>query len=539
MLTCIAIAAIIQSGSSSDPAMLFDGLGPHYRKISTKSKQAERYFNQGLEFLFGFNHGEAIRSFTEAARLDPNCPMAYWGIAAANGPDINNASIDGVQNKAAFEAIAKARTLISRASPVERALIEASGKRFAKPPSADRTGLDKAYADAMRQVWKSFPRDSDVGVLFAESVLDLSPWHQWTKQGAPLPGTLEVLATLRAVLKLEPNHPQALHLTIHATEASQHPEQALDAANRLRFLQPTLGHMVHMPSHIYVRTGDWQEAVDANERAIAADIAYRTKRNKMSFYRFYMLHNWHMQGFAAMMIGESKISLNAIDHMFAPLSDQKLKDLGPFVDAYVPMPLEARIRFGKWDEILSTPDYPEEFPVARTLQHYARGIAFAAKGQVMEANAEQDKFEFCASRLTGQEGFGNNMAISVVNLARHMLAGEIALANNKLDEAATELRIAVRAEDDLNYDEPPAWIVPVRHSLGAVLVKAGRFAEAEQVYRDDLKRLPKNGWSLYGLAEALKGENKLAESKRVQDQFALAWKKADMPITSSCMCLKK
>lgn len=532
MLLLLALTAF-KPGPDS---IRFDGLGPHHRHIATRSRQAEEFFNEGLEFLYGFNKGEAISLFKEAIKADPQCAMAYWGIATANGPDINNPGVDPDQAKAAWEAIQTAKGL--RASPVEEALIHASEARFANPQPADRSGLDRAYADEMRKVWKRFPRDSDVGALFAESIMDLRPWHQWNRDGSAAPGTMEAIEACRAVLRFEPNHPQALHLLVHATEGSRHPEWGTDAANRLRFLQPGLGHMVHMPSHNDVRTGEWQKAVEANERAIQVDLAYRKKRNKMSMYRFYMLHNWHMLGYAAMMIGESKKSLNAIDTMFAPLSDQKLKEFGPFIDGYVAMPLEARIRFGKWDEILATAEYPEYFPISRTLQHYARGVAYAAKGQVTEAKEEQDKFEFGAAGLTGNEGFGNNTSGGVIKLARHMLAGEIALAESHLDEAVTELRAGVAAEDDLSYDEPPAWILPVRHALGATLVKAGRFAEAEKVYREDLAKLPHNGWSLYGLGQALASEGRTAEARRVQSEFAVAWKGADMKIGSSCMCVK-
>lgn len=537
MLNVLALAIV--AGSDTSPAILYQGLGPYHRHISTRSKQVEAFFNQGLEFMYGFNHSEAIRSFTEAAKLDPHCAIAYWGIANSNGPNINNPAVDPDQNNAAWSALQQARAAEKYASPVERALIEAESTRFTQAPPTDRSGLDKGYADAMRRVWKSFPRDPDVGALFAESMMDLRPWHQWTKDGKPEPGTLEALAAIRSVLKIQPNHPQGLHLMVHASEASAHPEKALDAANRLRFLQPTLGHMVHMPSHIYVRTGDWQQAIDANERAIKTDLDYRKRRNQMSFYRFYMIHNWHMLGYASMMAGQSKKALHAIDSMFAPLSDQKLKEFGPFVDGYVPMPLEARIRFGRWDEILAVPEYPEYFPVARAIQHYARGIAYAAKGQVKEAKEEQDSFEFAAAALTGQEAFGNNTAAGVIDICRPMLAGEISLAEGRLDEAAASLRVAVRAEDALSYDEPPAWIMPVRHALGAVLSKAGRFPEAEQVYRDDLKRLPNNGWSLYGLAHALAGEKRTREADAVQKRFDAAWREADLQIGSSCLCVTK
>lgn len=535
MLALYASLVLLHSGNPEP--VTFAGLGPYVRKISSKSARARSTFNQGLQFMNGFNHGEAITLFKAATNADPTCAIAYWGIAIANGPNINNPSMDAEHSAAAWKAAKRALQLSRYGSPVERALILAIQKRYAATPPSDRSGLDQAYADAMRSVWHSFPRDPDVGALFAESMMDLRPWNLWTLDGKPQPGTLEIVQTLRSVLRLDARHPQGLHLLIHALEASPHPEQAIVYADRLRFLQPGLGHMVHMPSHIDVRTGRWYEAIAANQRAIRTDAAYRARRKAPTFYRIYMVHNHHMLGYSAMMVGESKVALEAIDQMLGQLPSDWLKAFAPLVDAFVPMPLEARIRFGKWDEVLAQPAYPEYLPLANAVRRYARGIAFAAKGQVAEAKAEQDAFDFAAAAVPEGYSAGNSAAAGILDLCRHMLAGEILLAQDKLSESADELRAGVRAEDRLRYDEPPDWIVPVRHALGAVLTKAGRYAEAESVYREDLRRLPNNGWSLYGLASSLEAQGKGAAASVIRKEFARAWAKADMQIASSCMCV--
>jgi tetratricopeptide (TPR) repeat protein len=539
MLT-LAIAAIVaMQGQTPAPAMSFSGLGPYHRHISTKNRKAEEFFNQGLMFMYGFNRDEAIRSFETSAKLDSKCAIAYWGIATANGPDINSVAVDPDHAKAATDAIRRALALSGSASPVERALIKASVKRFSSPQPPDRSPLDRAYADEMRKVWKQFPRDSDVGALFAESLMDLTPWNYWKPDGTPQPGIMEIIATCRAVLKIDPNHPQALHLMIHATEASKHPEWGTEAANRLRFLQPGLGHMTHMPSHNDVRTGEWQKAIDSNARALATDYAYRKRRNKLNFYRFYIAHNHEMLAYAAMMIGQEKRSLAEMDAMLNPFTKDQLKDMAPFVDGYTAMPLEARVRFGKWDEILATPELPDYFPIGNALRHYARGVAFAAKGMLEDAKKEQDLLEFGSAAVPAGSMVGLNPAEKVMSLAKHMLQGEIALAENRLPEAISELSLAVKAEDSLTYNEPPDWVMPVRHALGAVLIKAGRAAEAEQVYREDLRRLPKNGWSLFGLSQALDLQGRAADARMVRVQFEGVWKNADIPIVSSCLCVKK
>jgi tetratricopeptide (TPR) repeat protein len=516
---------------------LFDGLGSHGRKITTSSPQAQRYFNQGLCFLFAFNHDEAIRSFRHALQLDPRAAMPWWGIALANGPHINNPVMDELRVHAAMEAVTKAREAAGAANEVERALIDAVGKRYSQPQPEDRTPLDRAYADAMRQVWESNPGDADIGALFAESLMDLRPWDLWKTDGSPQPGTDEVVQTLEKVLKIDSNHPLALHLYIHAVEASSQPEKADAAADRLRDLQPGLGHLVHMPSHIDVRRGRWREAAVANVKAIEADRKYRKQSPNQNFYRVYMAHNFHMLAYAAIMQGQSRRAVETIQEMVAAIPAGWIEQNAAIADGFTAMPLEVLVRFGRWDEVLNAPQPPEYLPIARALRHYARGVALAAIGRMAEATAEQQQFLAAANAIPESARFGNNMGADLVGVADRLLAGEILYREGKVNEAVEALREAVRREDRLRYDEPPDWIHPVRHVLGAVLVREGRGAEAEQVYRDDLARLPENGWSLFGLARALEMQGKQAEAGTVRLRFNRVWEQADTKLTSSCLCL--
>lgn len=518
---------------------LFQGLGTYSRTVTTESPEARRYFNQGLGFYHGFNHGAAIRSFQEAARLDPECAMAHWGIALASGPHINFPIVPPPAAERAWKELQLAQQSAGKASPVEHALIEALGKRYANPQPEDRGPLDHSYADAMREVWKTYPNDPDVGVLFAEAMMDLRPWDQWTADGQPNPGTDEILATLDAVLKLNPKHPFANHLYIHAVEASPHPERANAAADRLRTLQPGLAHNVHMPSHIDIRCGRWQQAVDTNVKAVEADARYRKIAGPPAgFINVYVAHNRHMLAYAAMMTGQRQLAMKHIRAMVTGLPADFLKENALQAEGFVSMPLEVLVRFGRWDEILAEPDsYPDYMVGTRAFHHAARAIAYAAKGDLENARKEQAIFLEKAKLVPKEETFGNNTAEAILVLVTRMVEGEILIREQKLDAGIAELQEAIRLEDALKYDEPPAWLIPVRHSLGAVLMKAGRFAEAEQVYRDDLARLPENGWSLFGLSESLRQQKKnAAEAATVKGRFQKCWAKADLKITTSCLC---
>jgi tetratricopeptide (TPR) repeat protein len=518
---------------------LYDGLGSYSRKITTESAEAQRYFDQGLGFLQGFNHRAAIRAFQQAAEIDPQCAMAYWGVALACGPHINSIAVPPPAVELAWKELGLAQKNEGNASSVERALIGALAKRYASPQPEDRSGLDRAYADAVREVWKQYPNDQDVGAFFAEAMMDLRPWDQWTPDGKPQPGTKEIIATLEAVLKLNPNHPLANHLYIHAVEASPNPERAMASADRLRNLQPGLAHNVHMPSHIDIRTGQWLKAVDTNAKAVEADQRYRKIFGPPNgFLNVYIAHNRHMLAYAAMMTGQRDLAMKHIRAMVAEIPADFLNENALQAEGNVAMPLEVMLRFGLWDEIVAEPEkYSDKMWFTHAFHHAARAIAYAAKGDTVNAHKAQSVFVERAKLVPKEDFVSNNSCEALLAIVIPMVDGEILIAEGKIDSGIEQLRAAIQKEDALKYDEPPGWLIPVRHSLGAVLMKQQRFAEAEQVYRDDLARLPENGWSLLGLAESLRKQKKNAdEVTQTEAKFKKVWAKADLTITTSCLC---
>jgi tetratricopeptide (TPR) repeat protein len=515
---------------------VYEGIGAHTRTVTTASEAAQRYFDQGLNLLYAFNHDEAARSFRQAAELDPSCAMAWWGVAVAQGPHINRPVVDAQQARVAWDAISRARAGSSRASDLERGLIEALAARCVPEPPEDRAALDRAYAEAMQALRAKHPEDADVGVLTAEALMNLRPWDLYTQDGEPQPGTEEIVALLEAVLELAPSHPLANHLYIHAVEASTRPERAQDAADRLRDLQPGLSHNVHMPSHIDVRLGHWKAAEEANRKAIAADRRFLSIRPDPGFYGLYIAHNYHMLAYAAMMRGTSQTATEAIDEMITRIPQAWAREHAAIADGYLIMPLEVRMRFGRWDEILAAPEPDAAFPLARTLRRYARAVAFAAQDRLEEARIEQQRFREERARVSDEATFGNNKAADLLTVAEHFMAGELFYRAGRRDEGIAELREAVRCQDRLRYSEPPDWILPARHALGATLMQAGRFEEAERVYRDDLERLPENGWSLFGLAQALERQGKRDEAERTRARWKAVWRDADVMLSSSCFC---
>lgn len=514
-------------------------LGPHTRPVTTRSAEAQRAFDQGLVWAYAFNHEEAERAFAEAARLDPSLAMAHWGIALVNGPHINNPFVDEARAKAAWEALQRARVLSAGGSDVEKALVGALGARYAWPQPPDRAPLDAAYAREMLKVRELFPLDADVAVLAAEALMDTRPWDQWTKDGKPQPGTAEVLAALEAALRLAPDHPGGLHLTIHALEASPHPEKAAGAADRLRALVPDSSHLVHMPSHVDVRLGKWAAAAAANERAVAADRRYRERSGEIGFYRIYMAHNTHFLAYTAMMEGRSGVALARTREVVAGLSPEFVRENAAFADAFLTVEGEALKRFGRWEAILERRAPPRELPVSTAYHHFLRGVAHAALGQLAEAEMEQAAFASSLPKVPKDFFWGSNAAADVLAVGVPFLDGEIAYRKKDLGRAVARLREAVRLEDALKYDEPPAWTVPSRHALGAVLLEAKRPAEAEAVYREDLAKYPENGWSLRGLASALVQRKREDEAGKVEERFRTAWKRADIELESSCLCVGK
>jgi tetratricopeptide (TPR) repeat protein len=537
-ISSFVLALVMASvGAEGAKEPFFEGLGSYTRKVSTDSPEAQKYFNQGLNFLYGFNHGAAIRSFQAAENADPDCAMAHWGIALACGPHINFPFVPPPAAELAWKELALAREQAAHASAVEQALIEALGHRYANPQPKDRSSLDRAYADAMRAAWKTHSDDPGVGALFAEAMMDLRPWDQWTADGQPQPGTEDILATLDAVLKLDVNHPLGNHLYIHAIEGSSHPELAEAAADRLRQLQPGLAHNVHMPSHIDIRRGHWQQAIEGNLEAIAADNHYRAVFGPpQGGLIIYAAHNQHMLAYAAMMTGQSKLAVEHIRAMVASIPEDFVKEHAAVADGFVGLPYEVLVRFGRWDEILTAPDHPDFLPLTRAMRYAARGIALAAKGDVAAAKVEQEAYLASVPLVPPDEKAGPNTAQAILAVVTPMLAGEILYRDGNVEGGLAKLREGVRAEDALHYSEPPGWILPARHSLGAALMREHRFAEAERVYRTDLARLPENGWALFGLAQSLHRQGKDEEAAATDARFQKIWSKADVQIASSCLC---
>ena len=515
---------------------LYNGFSGYARSITTDSREAQRWFDQGIQLLYGFNHDEAIRSFEKAADIDPDCAMAWWGSAYARGLHINNPQMGEEQSRLAYEAAQKAIKVLDDESPVERALVKAVAQRYEMPVPGDRRHLDERYAKAMEQAWHAFPEDPDVGALFAESLMNLQPWDLWTQEGVPKGRTMEIVAVLEKTMAIAPQHPGANHFYIHAIEASPWPERGTEAAERLVALVPGSGHLVHMPSHIFIRTGRYADAADANTRAIAADESYFALAPEPDFYSLYFMHNVHFLAYAAMMEGRYQAAIDAARKIEELIPPAFLKNYVTMADGFMPTALHVMIRFGKWEEILQEPE-PEDWRLlSRAERHFARSVALSNLGRLSEARRELELLDEAAQNLTDEWFMGNNPARDVVAIAREMAEGELAFHENKADQAFAHLREAVAMEENLKYDEPPGWMQPVRHALGALLLADGRAAEAEAVYRADLVRHPNNGWSLLGLKQALEAQKKLEEIEKIMPQLEKAWARADVKPAASCYC---
>jgi tetratricopeptide (TPR) repeat protein len=540
--TCVVLAVVTAGCHAARPpapvapAAEQLALGSHSYPITTASPAAQRAFDRGLTLAYAFSHDAAEQEFRYAAALDPDCAMVWWGVALVQGPHINFATVPPERATKAWEALQNARARAPQATARERALIDALATRYADPQTADRQGLDRAYADAMRQVWQRYPDDADVGTLFAESMMDLRPWDLWTQDGKPQPGTEEIDATLTRVLQLAPQHPGANHLYIHLVEASPHPEQGVVAADRLRTLVPDAGHLVHMPGHIDVRVGRWGDAAEANRRAIAADARFRAAYPRPGFYATYMMHNQHFLAYAAMMQGQSAVALAAARQMLAEVPEEAIRDYTAIVDGFMIFASEVLMRFGRWEEILAEPEPRPELPLSQALWHFTRGVALTALGRLSDAERERAAFHVAAEKVPVDWTFGNNRASDILAIAEHLLSGEMAAKRGRLRAAIALLREAVMIEDRLRYDEPPDWMQPARHTLGAVLLRAKRFREAESVYREDLARYPENGWALFGLARALRLQHKDTAATAVEARFAAVWAHADVTLGSTCYC---
>ena len=516
-------------------APLFDNLGSHHFPISTDVPLAQRYFNQGLILSYGFNHVEAARSFRESQKLDPQCAMAYWGEALVMGLNIN-AGMEDANVGLAWDTLQKAVHWGERATPRERAYVAALASRYSPQVLSQRAPLDLAYAQAMRELAQEYPDDMDAQTLFAEAFMDTTPWDYWLEGERPKPVTIEILSMLERVLAIAPNHPGANHFYIHAAEA-EHPQRPEASADRLGALVPGAGHLVHMPSHVYVRLGRYSDASRANEMATTADRDYVTQCHAQGMYPLaYVPHNHHFLWFSTSMEGRGESSIQAARHVSEHVDAGKMREPGcGTLQHFHALPLYALTRFGKWDEILQYPPPAEDLKYPIGVWHYARGMALTRKGRLEEAKQRLGHLEGLAAdpELEQVTIWDINTTRSILQIASECLAAEIAAQDGRLEEAVERFGKAARMEDALRYDEPPPWYFPVRQALGAVLLRAGRPAEAESMYRHDLGKYPANGWSLFGLSRALAEQQKQRQARQVYSQYERAWRRADAPLKDS------
>jgi tetratricopeptide (TPR) repeat protein len=528
-LTPVA-AAGRQSGEPLAPALT--GLGTIHMAVSTENARAQAFFDQGLRLLYAFNHDEARRAFSEAARLDPGLAIARWGIALTLSPNLN-APMTPANGRAAFEAVQAARRASGRASARERALIEALGRRLAEDPSSARAPLDRAYADAMATVAGAYPDDPDVLTLYADAVMNTMPWAYWQKDGSPKAETAVVGAVLERAIAAHPDHAGAHHYYIHLYEASNQPERAEASADRLGALMPAAGHIVHMPAHIYIRTGRYADAAEANVRAIAADEDYLAQCQAQGLYPVsYYPHNLHFLWAAATLEGRAGAAIDAARQVAAKVPHHHAGALAWTTDFPV-TPWLAYVRFGRWREMLTEPRPPASEPYATGIWHYGRGMGFIARGQAARAEAELAAL----TALLDHEAFRTTLKdlplLTNLQIASRVVRGELASLGGRRDEAIRIVSEAVAIEDELPYSEPPLWHQPTRQVLGALLLEAGRAADAEAVYRKDLEQFRENGWSLFGLWHSLAAQQRHEEARQARARFERAWARADITLTSS------
>ena len=520
-------------------APLFEGMGAFHRPITTSDPYAQKYFDQGMVLAFGFNHAESIRSFRAAQTLDPSCAMCFWGEAMATGPNINvtskgKAVMSDADRQAAFAAIARAQDLAGNATPEEQALISAMAARYNGDPSTLREPLDIAYAEAMGRYVEAHPGDDDAAAMYAEAWMNTMPWDYWSADGAPKPETVKVIDSLEGIIARSPEHPLALHLYIHAVEASQNPGRAEDEADRLANLVPGSGHLVHMPAHIYWRVGRYDDAARANIRAASVNEDYIAQCNAQGFYpALYYPHNIHFLWAAASMSGQREMALEAAQKVADNVRLEQIEQF-PTVEFFKTIPVLAHVQFGQWETILGSEAPPESLDYSNAIWRYARGVAAARTGDVGSAGA--DRAVLADLKGSIQISFldtADYPASLLLSIADSLLQGEIAMAEGSPEQAVPHFAAAVAAQDMLPYMEPPFWYYPTRQSLGEAYIAAGRFAEAEAVYRQDLKDYPRNGWSMSGLIKALESQGKSDEAAAVQEKFDIVWRHSDVELDGS------
>ena len=533
LLLLFPVTAFAQHGHAPAkepaPVALESGLGDINHPVSTTKAEAQKFFNQGLAYVYAFNHAEAIRSFKQATELDPQLAMGYWGMALALGSNYN-VPADGPSLITAYNNLQKAIELAPKASPQERAYIEALAKRYSGDVQADQHKLAIAYKNAMRDLTKRYPDDLDAATLYAESMMNLRPWHLWTLDGKPEEDTLEIVAVLEGVLRRNPNHSGANHYYIHAVEASLNPDRALPSAERLGKVAPGAGHLVHMPSHIYIRTGDYQKAAQVNVAAIAVDRAYMTKAGGEGLYpMIYYHHNVHFLAAASAHKGRYADSIKAARELEASVKPH-LQAM-PMLEMFAPYPIVSLVRFGYWEEVLKEPKPDPSLKITTGFWHFARGSAYVAMKQTADAEAELQALQTLTKALPAEARLFNNAASDVLNVADLVLAGKIAFARGDKQTGVALLNKAAAAEDATSYAEPADWDLPVREVFGAILLSNGDNAAAEKVFREELRRHRGNGRALFGLAESLKKQGKKSEAQKVTREFQTAWKDADVKLT--------
>ena len=532
VLLCLGAAAQEHaSHAQSHAVVLVTGLGDLHHPDSTKNPQAQQFFDQGLRFIYAFNHDEAARSFQHAAKLDPKLAMAYWGVAEAVGPNYNDPA-DPDRYKQAHDAVQKAVDLSAEASPSDQAYIQALAKRFPEDPKSDLKKAAEDYRDAMRQVVSEFPDDLDAATLFAEAGMNLHPWGLWHVDGTPEVGTDEIVATLESVMRRDPNHLGAIHYYIHAVEASATPERALAGADKLAALAPAAGHIVHMPAHVYIRTGDYEAAVKTNEQAASVDREYIKATGVQGIYpMMYYSHNLHFIAMCAAMNGnyaESRKNANLLVENVGPY----VKEMPP-LEGFMTIPVAVEIRFHHWNEILKMPQPDAAMKTATVFWHFGRGLALAGTGKMTEAEAEYKIVSDAEAATPPDVIFQmpiNNKAKDIMKIAKDVLGAKIAVAKKDNNRAIGMLREAVTIQDTLKYGEPPDWFFPVRESLGGVLLMSGDAAGAERVFRDDLDRNLRNPRSLWGLHQALLQQKRDYDAGFIQRQFEASWKGEDQEL---------
>jgi tetratricopeptide (TPR) repeat protein len=516
-------------------AQLFGGLGTFHRKITTRSKLAQQYFDQGMRFIWAFNHDEATRSFAKAAQIDPTCASCFWGVALTLGPNYNMPMMNEARARVGWQAVRKAQANARRATPEERALIAAVAKRYRGTGEVDPTNskpLLTAYVDAMRQVAAKYPNDLDVQVMYAEGLMNTNPWKLWNADGTPNPGTDQIVALLQGVLAKDPKHPGANHYYIHAVEASQHPEKAVASAEALTGMMPAAGHLEHMPAHIMQRVGRYEEAAEANRKGAAADLTYLKETAPPDYYPMYLIHNFQFLASAAGMEGRRAETIGALKEARQHIPDQMLLTM-PGFDWGASFIYDGYVKFGMWDEMLKEPA-PNPQLVGATISYLqARATALAATGKPDEAKTELSKSAKLIATVPTDATQGNNAAKPLYDIGQLKAEARVASAQGQHDEAIRLLTQAVSEEDKLAYNEPNDMLFPTRHLLGAELLAAGKPAEAEAVYRADLQRHPNNGWSYYGLSKALAAQNKTADAAAASKQFEQAWTKADITLVAT------